>query len=248
MELPMQPDQKSPLPIRDTTLGILVSLYLILLGFFAVLNSLSEDRVEKAGAVLDSLNRSFKAAERPGIEMVNLLEGGGEGTAERALISELRQLFPNAVTFAGSFPPGGDTSNKVFPPRVVRTVPSTRKYKYWRDLDSSRMISPLRKLCSSEWFAMSTSTSGASRAKCGWVRRKSSRSSGETRGRSGIGGQRISHDGEALLVDMGFRLFEVLGNRRIVEDRQLRDIALALDRGSHEFFRSGVRLLPAPTV
>ncbi len=118
MELPMQPDQKSPLPIRDTTLGILVSLYLILLGFFAVLNSLSEDRVDKAGAVLDSVNRSFKAAERPGIEIVNLLEGGGEGAAERALISELRQLFPNAVTFAGSFPPGGDTSLKILLPKA----------------------------------------------------------------------------------------------------------------------------------
>lgn len=118
MALPMHPDQESPAPIRDTTLGILVSLYLILLGFFAVLNSLSEDRVDKAGAVLDSINRSFKAAERPGIEMVNLLEGGGEGTAERALISELRQLFPNAVTFAGSFPPGGATSLKILLPKA----------------------------------------------------------------------------------------------------------------------------------
>ncbi len=118
MELPMQPDQKSALPIRDTTLGILVSLYLILLGFFAVLNSLSEDRVDKAGAVLDSVNRSFKAAEQPGIEMVNLLEGGGQAAAERELISELRQLFPNAVTFAGSFPPGGDTSLKIVLPKA----------------------------------------------------------------------------------------------------------------------------------
>ncbi len=118
MEPPKQPDQKSPVPIRDTTLGILVSLYLILLGFFVVLNSLSEDRVDKAGAVLDSVNQAFKAAERPGIEIVNLLEGGGEGAAERALISELRQLFPNAVTFAGSFPPGGDTSLKILLPKA----------------------------------------------------------------------------------------------------------------------------------
>ena len=118
MEPPMQPDQKSALPIRDTTLGILVSLYLILLGFFVVLNSVSEDRVDKAGAVLESVNRSFKAVEQPGIEMVNLLEGGGEGAAERALISELRQLFSNAVTFAGSFPPGGDTSLKILLPKA----------------------------------------------------------------------------------------------------------------------------------
>lgn len=118
MALPVQPDQESPLPIRDTTLGILVSLYLILLGFFAVLNSLSEDRVDKAGAVLDSVNRSFKAAERPGIEMVDLLAGGGQDAAERALISELRRLFSNAVTFAGSFPPGGDTSLKILLPKA----------------------------------------------------------------------------------------------------------------------------------
>ncbi|MCH8201741.1 MAG: hypothetical protein IH996_01395 [Proteobacteria bacterium] len=116
MVLPMQPDQKSPLPIRDTTLGILVSLYLILLGFFAVLNSFSEDRVDKAGAVLDSVNQSFKAAKRPGIETVDLLAGGGEGVGERALISELRRLFSNAVTFAGSFPSGGDTSLKILLP------------------------------------------------------------------------------------------------------------------------------------
>ncbi len=118
MDLTMQPDQRSPLPIRDTTLGILVSLYLILLGFFAVLISVSEDRVDKAGAVLDSVNQSFKAAERPGIEMVDLLAGGGEGAAERALISELHQLFSNAVTFTGSFPPRGATSLKILLPKA----------------------------------------------------------------------------------------------------------------------------------
>jgi hypothetical protein len=116
--LAVQSDPNSPSPVRDTTLGILVSLYLILLGFFAVLNSVSHDRVDKAGAVLDSVNKSFKAAERPGTEVLNLLDGGGEGVAEKALIGDLRQLFSNAVTYNGSFLVGGDTSLKILLPKA----------------------------------------------------------------------------------------------------------------------------------
>ena len=113
----MQPDHEPSTPVRDTTLGILVSLYLILLGFFAVLNSISYDRVDKAGAVLDSINESFKAPERAGPEIVDLLAGGGEAGAARILVEQLRGVFKNAVIFEGRFAVNGSSSLKILLPR-----------------------------------------------------------------------------------------------------------------------------------
>ena len=116
-ELPVQPDPNSPPPIRDTTLGILVSLYLILLGFFAVLNSISQDRVDKAGAVLDSLKQSFNAAARPATEVIDLLRGGGPTQADRTFAEALKSVFYNAVTLEGSFPAAGQRSFKILIPK-----------------------------------------------------------------------------------------------------------------------------------
>lgn len=57
----------------DQTLILMTSLYLMLIGFFAVLNSLSNHELVKSRTVIDSVKSTFNAVYAPNAPEVDLV-------------------------------------------------------------------------------------------------------------------------------------------------------------------------------
>lgn len=113
----MLPDPKEdPPPVKDSTLGILVSLYLLLLAFFAVLNSVSNQQVSKAGAVMESVSSAFDSFHSEKTKVIDLMGDIKVGLPERSLITRLRGIFDSAISLEGLFASrGGTTIRMVLP-------------------------------------------------------------------------------------------------------------------------------------
>lgn len=70
----MAGDTKETQPGRgDQSMGVFVSIYLLLLAFFVVLNSISNQEQAKAGAVIESVNSVFKKEHAAKATVVDLL-------------------------------------------------------------------------------------------------------------------------------------------------------------------------------
>ncbi|MCK5576545.1 MAG: hypothetical protein KAI28_12070 [Sphingomonadales bacterium] len=96
----MEADHK----INDTTgatasgtVSMFVSIYLILLGFFAVLNAISNQAVSRAGAAVESLTNEFKGKHQPNTRKINLLNDPRAAAPATEYADEIRSLLTAVV-------------------------------------------------------------------------------------------------------------------------------------------------------
>lgn len=96
--------------VGTATLGLFVSIYLILLGFFVVLNSISNQKVAKAGAVMDSVNSVFNKKFAPRASVVDFLKEPEAIAPNDDFVEEAIGLLASAFAMEGGYSTeGGDT-------------------------------------------------------------------------------------------------------------------------------------------
>lgn len=92
------------------TLGLFVSIYLLLLGFFVVLNSISNQKVAKAGAVMDSVNSVFDKKFAPRASVVDFFKDPDEIAPNDDFVEEAEGKLSSIFTMGGGYSTeGGDT-------------------------------------------------------------------------------------------------------------------------------------------
>lgn len=103
----------------DQTTQVFVSLYLILLAFFMVMNSISNQEVARAGVVLESVNQRFKRPFPP-VARLDLLARERIDAHNAEFYEEVRAIFAGLLGFPGKFTaPGGDVMQAEFPAEVL---------------------------------------------------------------------------------------------------------------------------------
>lgn len=92
------------------TIGLFVSIYLLLLGFFVVLNSISNQKVAKAGAVMESVNAVFDKKFAPRASVVDFLKEPEAIAPNDEFVEEAVGLLASVFSMEGGFSTeGGDT-------------------------------------------------------------------------------------------------------------------------------------------
>lgn len=95
---------------ETASLELFVSIYLLLLAFFIVLNNISNQKVSKAGAVMDSVNSSFDKEFAPPARVVDLLRKPEAIAPNDEFIEEAAGELDSVFSLQGGFSTeGGDT-------------------------------------------------------------------------------------------------------------------------------------------
>lgn len=98
------------------TLELFASIYLLLLGFFVVLNSISNQKVAKAGAVMDSVNSAFDKKFAPRASVVDFLKEPEAIAPNDEFVEEAVGLLTSAFSLEGGYATeGGDTLRVALP-------------------------------------------------------------------------------------------------------------------------------------
>lgn len=85
---------------RNSLLMLVLSLYLLLLAFFVVLNTISNVEVSRLRAVTGSLNETFAADGSPAEKTVTLVSSQGNMIADAAFLRRLGHLVKTELAFA----------------------------------------------------------------------------------------------------------------------------------------------------
>jgi len=89
--------------------GTLVSLYLILLAFFVVLNSISNQEKNRVAAATESVTRAFKHEHEPKADFVDVQASADAIAPNDEFYDQLKGVFASLIGFEGRFPEtGGD--------------------------------------------------------------------------------------------------------------------------------------------
>ena len=95
---------------EDPSVGIFISLYLILVAFFMVLNSISNQETARAAAVMESVNSTFKKTFQPKADVIDLLATPDAIAPNDEYMDAVRGLLAGVLELEGRFPaPGGNT-------------------------------------------------------------------------------------------------------------------------------------------
>lgn len=102
---PTADDKKS----SDDTTGLFVSLYLIVLAFFVVMNSISNQDQNKVDAATESVTRAFSNPFEPEADFVDVSADDQALTPNDEFYDQILGVFASLVGFEGKFPTkGGD--------------------------------------------------------------------------------------------------------------------------------------------
>jgi outer membrane protein OmpA-like peptidoglycan-associated protein len=102
----------------DSTMGLFVALYLILLAFFIVLTSVSNHAAGRASAAMDSVNDTFKRDGRA--EQLNLDPRAQVDSASDPLLQSVQRKFFSELELEGRFSDAGGGAFEVrFPERFL---------------------------------------------------------------------------------------------------------------------------------
>lgn len=102
------PIEQNEKPADDTT-GLFVSLYLIVLAFFVVMNSISNQDQNKVSAATESVTRAFKNPFEPEADFVDVSANQAAVTPNDEFYDQILGVFASLVGFDGKFPTkGGD--------------------------------------------------------------------------------------------------------------------------------------------
>lgn len=85
---------------RNPLLILVLSLYLLLLAFFVVLNSISNQETARAKAVTGSLNETFAAEGRASDKTARLISSQGNVLGDAAFLSQVGKLIKTEFAFA----------------------------------------------------------------------------------------------------------------------------------------------------
>ncbi len=93
----------------DDTTGLFVSLYLIVLAFFVVMNSISNQDQNKVNAATESVTRAFSNPYEPEADFVDVSANEQALTPNDEFYDQILGVFASLVGFEGKFPTkGGD--------------------------------------------------------------------------------------------------------------------------------------------
>lgn len=104
---------------QDRSVHIFVSLYLILIAFFMVLNAFSNQETAKAAAVMDSVNSAFKKIHLPKVSVVDLLARDQLDAHSDVFYEEVEGVLAGLVGFPGQYPSRGGNVLKVELPAAI---------------------------------------------------------------------------------------------------------------------------------
>jgi len=91
----------------DTTTGTFVSLYLIVLAFFAVLNSISNQEENRVTAATESVTRAFKNEFEPEADFIDVTASPDALTPNDEFYAQIQGVFASLVGFDEKFPSQG---------------------------------------------------------------------------------------------------------------------------------------------
>ncbi|WP_138380194.1 OmpA family protein [Luteithermobacter gelatinilyticus] len=91
----------------DQTTGIFVSLYLIVLAFFMVMNSISNQEENRVAAATESVTRAFKNPFEPEADFVDVTSDPEAQTPNDEFYAQIQGVFASLVGFEGKFPTQG---------------------------------------------------------------------------------------------------------------------------------------------
>ncbi|NOZ43248.1 MAG: hypothetical protein GXP02_08825 [Alphaproteobacteria bacterium] len=97
---------------NDTT-GLFVSLYLIVLAFFVVLNSISNQVQNKVNAATESVTRAFRNPYAPKADFIDILASKDAVTPNDEFYQQIQGVFASLIGFDGRFPTEGGSVLKV---------------------------------------------------------------------------------------------------------------------------------------
>ncbi|MCF6216545.1 MAG: flagellar motor protein MotB [Emcibacter sp.] len=101
----------------DDTTGLFVSLYLIVLAFFVVMNSISNQDQNKVDAATESVTRAFKNPFEPEADFVDVAANEEAVTPNDEFHDQILGVFASLVGFDGKFATkGGDVVRVQFNP------------------------------------------------------------------------------------------------------------------------------------
>ena len=104
----------------DSSMGLFVSLYLILFAFFIILNAISNQTVIRTAAVMESVSDTFKADNPGRNDDVQLdVDEPAIGPTD-SILTDIRGLFETEFNIPGKIPAGGQGSVEfTFPTRFL---------------------------------------------------------------------------------------------------------------------------------
>ncbi|MCF6195838.1 MAG: flagellar motor protein MotB [Emcibacter sp.] len=100
-------------PLKDETTGLFVSLYLIVLAFFVVMNSISNQDQNKVSAATESVTRAFKNPFEPEADFVDVSANQDALTPNDEFYDQILGVFASLVGFDGKFPTKGGNVVKI---------------------------------------------------------------------------------------------------------------------------------------
>ncbi len=98
---------------KDDTTSLFVSLYLIVLAFFVVLNSISNQDQGKVDAATESVTRAFKNPYAPESDFVDVIANEEAETPNDEFYDQIMGLFASLIGFEGRFPTMGGKAVRV---------------------------------------------------------------------------------------------------------------------------------------
>lgn len=97
----------------DDTTGLFVSLYMIVLAFFVVMNSISNQDQNKVNAATESVTRAFNNPYEPEAGFVDVSANEQALTPNDEFYDQILGVFASLVGFEGKFPTKGGNVVKV---------------------------------------------------------------------------------------------------------------------------------------
>ena len=97
----------------DDTTGLFVSLYLIVLAFFVVMNSISNQDQNKVNAATESVTRAFNNPYEPEADFVDVSANEEALTPNDEFYEQILGVFASLVGFEGKFPTEGGSVVRV---------------------------------------------------------------------------------------------------------------------------------------
>lgn len=93
----------------NSAVEIFVSLYLILIAFFMVMNSISNQETARAAAAMDSVTTAFKKIHLPKVNVIDLLAEHQLDAHSEDFYEEVEGVLAAIADFPGKYPsPGGN--------------------------------------------------------------------------------------------------------------------------------------------
>ena len=106
----------------DSSMGLFVSLYLILLAFFIVLNSISNQQASRAGAVMESVTDTFVRKHPASADTPDPLNETQEPGPKDELLTDIEGMFQTEFALSARYPAEGGTVLEVTIPAAYLFV------------------------------------------------------------------------------------------------------------------------------